>query len=111
LTRLLDFKKDVDDRLEALRKELLQQMEIHGEEKINSERFTVSYTPPKTVMQFDNQLFREENEQLYRNYCTIFDSKLFREENKELYESYCNKPVQKGPSIVVRKKQQEENKN
>ena len=111
LTRLLDLKKDVDDRLEALRKELLQQMEIHGEEKIKSERFTVSYTPPKTVMQFNNQLFKEENEQLYRNYCMIFDSKLFREENKELYESYCNKPVQKGASIVVRKKQQEEDKN
>ena len=104
MTRLLDLKKDVDDRLAALRKELLHQMEIHGEEKVKSERFTVSYTPPKIVMQFNNQLFKEENEQLYRNYCTIFDSKLFREENMELYESYCNKPVQKGASIVVRKK-------
>lgn len=108
LTRLLDLKKEVDDRIAALRNELLQQMEIQGEEKVKSENFTVSYMPPRIVMQFNNQLFKEENEQLYRSYCTIFDSKLFREENKELYASYCNKPIQKGASIVVRRKQQDE---
>ena len=91
-----------------MRNELLQQMEIQGEEKVKSENFTVSYMPPRIVMQFNNQLFKEENEQLYRSYCTIFDSKLFREENKELYASYCNKPIQKGASIVVRRKQQDE---
>lgn len=108
LTRLLDLKKDVDDKIAALRNELLQQMEIHGEERVKSERFSVSYTPPRTVLQFNNQLFKEENEQLYRSYCTIFDSKLFREENKELYASYCNKPVQKGASIVVRRNNNDE---
>ena len=112
LTHLLDLKKEVDDRIATLRNELLQQMEIQGEEKVKSENFIVSYMPPRIVMQFNNQLFKEENEQLYRSYCTIFDSKLFQEENKELYASYCNKPIQKGASIVVRRKQQdEEDKN
>ena len=101
LARLLDLKKDVDDRIAALRKELLQQMEIHGEEKVKSERFSVSYTPPKTVLQFDKDLFRQENEELYRSYCTIFDSKLFQKENQELYANYC-KPKQKEASIIVR---------
>lgn len=102
LARLLDLKKDVDHRIAALRKELLQQMEIHGEDKVKSARFSVSYTPPKTVLQFDKDLFREENEELYSSYCTIFDSKLFKEENQELYANYCKKPVHKSASIVVR---------
>ena len=101
LARLLDLKKDVDDRIAALRKELLQQMEIHGEEKVKSERFSVSYTPPKTVLQFDKDLFRQENEELYLRYCTIFDSKLFLKENQELYANYC-KPKQKEAFIIVR---------
>jgi hypothetical protein len=82
LTCLLDQKREIDDRIAALRKDLLQQMELKGEEKAVSTRFTVSYIPSKTIMQFD--------------------SKLFREENKELYVKYC-KPIQKVASIVVRR--------
>lgn len=81
LARLLDLKKDVDDKITALRKELLQQMEIQGEEKIVSSRFTVNYAPPKTILQFDSKLFREENHELYAKYC---------------------KPKQKEASIIVR---------
>lgn len=87
LARLLDLKKDIDDRIAALRKDLLQQMEIHGEEKLNSTRFTINYMPPKTVMQFD--------------------SKSFREENQELFVKYC-KPIQKRASIVVRRNNSDE---
>ena len=87
LASLLDLKKDIDDKIVALRKDLLQQMELHGEEKVNSTRFTVSYSPPKTIMQFD--------------------SKLFREENQELFVKYC-KPIQKAASIVVRRNNKEE---
>ena len=87
LTYLLDQKRDIDDRIAALRKDLLQQMELQGEEKVVSTRFTVSYMPSKTIMQFDN--------------------KLFREENKELYVKYC-KPIQKVASIVVRRNNNDE---
>ena len=87
LTYLLDQKRDIDDRIAALRKDLLQQMELQGEEKVVSTRFTVSYIPSKTIMQFDN--------------------KLFREENKELYVKYC-KPIQKVASIVVRRNNNDE---
>lgn len=81
LARLIELKKDIDDRIAALRKELLQQMEIQGEEKIVSSKFTVNYVPPKTIMQFDGKLFREENQELYASYC---------------------KPKQKEASIIVR---------
>lgn len=101
LAYLIDRKKEIENQIAALRKELLQQMEIHGEEKVKSTRFSVSYIPPKTILQFDRDLFREENEELYRNYCTIFDSKLFKEENQELYVNYC-KPKQKEASIIIR---------
>ena len=87
LTYLLDQKRDIDDKIAALRKDLLQQMELQGEEKAVSKRFTVSYIPSKTIMQFD--------------------SKLFREENKELYVKYC-KPMQKAASIVVRRNNDDE---
>ncbi len=107
LARLIDLKKETESQIGALGKELLQQMEIHDEEKIKTTRFTISYSPPKTVLKFDSDLLREKNEELYRSYCTIFDSKLFREENKELYESYC-KPVQKEASIVVRQNKTDE---
>ena len=101
LAYLIDRKKEIENQIAALRKELLQQMEIHGEEKVKSTRFSVSYIPPKTILQFDRDLFREENEELYRNYCTIFDSKLFKEENQELYVIYCM-PKQKEASIIIR---------
>lgn len=107
LARLIDLKKEIESQIGALRKELLQQMENHGEEKIKTTRFTISYSPSKTVLKFDSDLLREKNEELYRSYCTIFDSKLFHEENQELYESYC-KPVQKEASIVVRQNKTDE---
>ena len=58
-------------------------MESHGLDKIHSEQFSVSYTPAKTIMQFDSRAFRSENEELYTNYC---------------------KPKQREASIVVKRK-------
>ena len=69
LARLIGLKKEIEDQINVLRSKLLVQMEKYGIEKVNSQQFTVSYTPPKTVMQFDSRAFREENEELYSNYC------------------------------------------
>ena len=57
-------------------------MESHGLEKLHSDQFSVSYTPAKTVMQFDSRTFRIENEELYSSYC---------------------KPKQREASIVVKR--------
>ena len=69
LARLIGQKKDIETQIAELRRNLVEQMELHGEEKVSSERFTVTYQPPRTVMQFDGKAFREENQALYERYC------------------------------------------
>lgn len=82
LAQLMDKKAEIENRISEVRQKLLTQMEHHGVDKVSSRQFTISYTPAKTVMQFD--------------------SKAFRTENKELYSSYC-KPKQRDASIVVKR--------
>lgn len=69
LARLLDKKNEIDEQINEVRAKILEQMESHGLDKIHSEQFSVSYTPTKTVMQFDSRAFRLENEELYTYYC------------------------------------------
>ena len=69
LARLLDKKSEIEDQINEVRAKILQDMESHGLDKINSEQFSVSYTPARTVIQFDSKAFRMENEELYSSYC------------------------------------------
>lgn len=69
LARLLDKKNEIEEQINEVRAKILQGMETHGLEKIHSEQFSVSYTPARTVVQFDSKAFRLENEELYSNYC------------------------------------------
>lgn len=69
LARLMDKKNEIEEQINEVRANILQQMESHGIEKIRSEQFSVSYTPARTVVQFDSKAFRTENEELYSNYC------------------------------------------
>lgn len=82
LARLLDKKNEIEEQINEVRAKILEQMESYGLKKINSEQFSVNYTPAKTVMQFDSRAFRLENEELYMNYC---------------------KPKQREASIVVKR--------
>ena len=82
LARLLDKRNEIDEQINEVRTKILEQMESYGLDKIHSEKLSVSYTPAKTVMQFDSRAFREENELLYINYC---------------------KPKQREASIVVKR--------
>lgn len=86
LARLLDKKNEIEEQINEIRTKILQGMEKHGLERINSERFSVSYTPAKTIMQFDSRAFRTENEELYSSYC---------------------KPKQREASIVVKRNEKE----
>lgn len=86
LARLLDKKAEIEEQINEVRAKILQGMETHGLDKINSEQFSVSYTPARTVIQFD--------------------SKTFRLENEELYSSYC-KPKEREASIVVKRNQKD----
>ena len=82
LAKLLDKRNEIDEQINKVRSKILEQMESQGLKEIHSEQFSVSYTPAKTVMQFD--------------------SRAFCEENKELYASYC-KPKQREASIVIKR--------
>lgn len=69
LARLLDKKNEIEEKINEVRAKIQQGMESHDLEIIQSEYFSVSYIPTKTVMQFDSRAFRTENEELYSNYC------------------------------------------
>lgn len=69
LARLLDKKSEIEDQINEIRAKILQGMESHGLDKLHSDQFSVSYTPARTVVQFDSKAFRMENEELYSNYC------------------------------------------
>lgn len=69
LVRLLDKKSEIEEQINEVRAKILQGMEAHGLNKINSEQFSVNYTPARTVIQFDSKAFRLENEKLYSSYC------------------------------------------
>jgi hypothetical protein len=81
MMQLIEEKKGIEERLYELRFKIKEQMESHGQEQVKSQHFTISYTPAKTVMQFDSKSFRQDNAELYTKYCI---------------------PKQKEASIVVR---------
>ena len=69
LARLLNEKTAIEEQITELRMRLRERMERYGVEKVNSQQISVSYTPARTVMQFDSRSFRAENEELYSSYC------------------------------------------
>lgn len=69
LKRLVDLKTDTENRIEALRAKILQQMEQHSQSELNSQFFSIRYTPAHSVMKFDSKRFKAENEKLYSSYC------------------------------------------
>lgn len=69
LIRLIETKNEIEERMNVLRIKIKDQMESHDEEQVKTQYFTINYTPPKTVMQFDSKAFRLENAELYSQYC------------------------------------------
>ena len=54
-------------------------------DSIESSKFSISYYPPRTTMQFDNKAFKEENEDMYLSYCVQKEKKamIVIKQNKE----------------------------
>lgn len=86
LFRLQNEKAEIEEKIDAIRSQILQEMEQRDMEKLNSARYSVSYYPARTVMQFDSKAFKEEHEDLYTSYCS---------------------PQKKEASIVVKRKPSE----
>lgn len=86
LDRLLLEKADIEGKIADLRSRIMQQMTDLHLDKYSSSRYSISYSPAKTVLQFDRKSFKAENEALYSSYCI---------------------PKQKEASIVIRKNRNE----
>ena len=70
LYRLQTEKAAIEEKIEAVRSQILQEMEQRDMEKLESVKYSVSYYPARTVMQFDSKAFKEEHEDLYTSYCS-----------------------------------------
>ncbi len=83
LDRLQLEKARIEEQIQELRSQIQHQMEERHVEKLESEKYSVSYFPTRTVMQFDSKAFKEEHEDLYSSYC---------------------KPKEKEASLVIKQK-------
>ncbi|MBO4315997.1 MAG: hypothetical protein J5867_08575 [Prevotella sp.] len=86
LVSLLEMKETIEEKILLLRNNIQQEMKKQGMEKVESQHFIISYTPAKTIMQFDSRSFRQENEELYNAYCKIKQRKetiVIKKNNKE----------------------------
>lgn len=70
LERLQQAKADIEENINSLRQQILQQMEQRKIDKMETKKYSISYHPAKTTLQFDKKMFMEENEELYSSYCT-----------------------------------------
>lgn len=82
LDRLLTEKADIEEKILDLRSKILQQMEERHLDKYATAKYSVNYSPAKTILQFDRKTFKQEKEELYSSYCL---------------------PKQKDATIVIRK--------
>ena len=85
LEMLLEQKAKLEERIQKLRDAILGRMEEHKMDSIVSSKFSISYYPPRTAMQFDNKAFKEENEDMYLSYCVQKEKKamIVIKQNKE----------------------------
>lgn len=67
--RLLAIKEDVEAQIQMLRIHIMQSMEKAHVERIDSDEFSVTYTAPRTVMQFDRAAFKQAHNELFEQYC------------------------------------------
>lgn len=70
LDRLLLEKDSIEEKIKELRSRIQQQMEERHLDKVATGKYSVNYTPAKTIMQFNGKVFKQENEELYASYCT-----------------------------------------
>lgn len=63
--------KEIKAKQDELKKQILEQMEIHGILKIETGELTISYIAPTSRETFDSKSFRKDNPDLYDEYVRI----------------------------------------
>lgn len=82
LEKLLAERDELDEKIKQLRLRIQKQMEQCNIDRVESERYHITYYPAKTTMHFDSKAFKEVHEALYSAFC---------------------KPKQKDASIVIKR--------
>ncbi len=70
LFKLQSEKNKIEVKINAIRAQILGEMEKRSLDKIDSTKYSIRYYPARTVIQFDSKAFKEEHEELYSSYCT-----------------------------------------
>ena len=70
LSRLLLLKEETEEKISEVRAKILEEMQSRGVRSLNSHQFSIKVSPATTIMHFDSKRFKEENEDIYLNYCT-----------------------------------------
>lgn len=70
LSRLLLLKEETEEKISEVRAKILEEMQSRGVRSLNSDQFSIKISPATTCMHFDSKRFKEENNELYLNYCT-----------------------------------------
>ena len=60
----------IEAKINDVRSQILHEMERRRLDQLDSARYSISYYPPRTVMQFDSKAFKEQHEALYTSYCS-----------------------------------------
>lgn len=70
LSRLLLLKEETEEKISEVRAKILEEMQSRGVRSLNSDQFSIKISPATICMHFDSKRFKEENNELYLNYCT-----------------------------------------
>lgn len=72
--QLADFErlaKDVKAKQDELKQKILEEMEMHGLLKVETDQLTITYVAPYDKETFDSKAFRKDNPKLYDEYVKI----------------------------------------
>ena len=70
LSRLIALREETEEKISAVRAKILEEMQSRGVDSIKSNQLSIKVSPATTTMHFDSKRFKEENEEIYLNYCT-----------------------------------------
>lgn len=70
LFKLQSEKNKIEEKINAIRAQILGEMEKRSLDIIDSTKYSIRYYPARTVIQFDSKAFKEEHEELYSSYCS-----------------------------------------
>lgn len=75
-SKLAEFErmaKEIKAKQDELKQKILEEMELHGLIKVETDELTITYVAPTSRETFDSKAFRKDNPDLYDEYVKITD--------------------------------------